>query len=268
MTEKICIEKINESLDRYPNIKNVMGDVSKVTKIYNYPYKQDKKIDHEWNIFGILNSEDFSDELIDETKEKIKNTNGILELISFSQCLNHISFKKRILERINYLIEKLKEYYSSEQFKSGLMNSPFSFLSELEFANFCLDSKYEIIEIEPQLTSGKKLDLKVKIKDRLTLVEVITPRLKLSMLQKQVGFFPISAEIENNIKSEFEHHEIEINNIQEDFILVIDGDYAGIDEINMTSAINNFCKKAKNKNLSGIYLKKGNQFIFFNGTSD
>ncbi|MBU1974029.1 MAG: hypothetical protein KKH52_01385, partial [Nanoarchaeota archaeon] len=194
----------------------------------------------------------------------------ILELISYNSYLGHITFKKRILGRIDFLIGKLNDVYLKEQFRSGLMNNPFSFLSELEFANFCIKSEYEIIETEPKLKSGKKLDLKVKMNHKPILVEVITPRIKLGMLQKQVGFFPISAEIENNIRSEFEHHQIEINNINEDFILVIDGDYAGIDLINLKSALKEFYNKYKNKNkyLSGIYLKRGDKFFFLNSTKN
>lgn len=266
MNDTINIKRINETLDRYPNLKNMFGEIGKISTIYNYQYKQDKNIDYEWNFFGILNSEDYSNELIEEIKDKkIKLTESIPELISFNLTLNNISFKKRILGKVNFLVQKLSNAYSSDQLKEGLTNNPFSFLSELEFANFCLESKYKIIEVDPVLNSGKKLDLKIEMNSKPVLVEVVTPRLKLNMLQKQVGFFPISAEIENNIKAEFEHHQIEINDIKEDFIIVINGDYAGLDSINIQSAIMEFSKKheIQSRYISGIFLKRWDKFVYF-----
>lgn len=265
MNEQINLTRIQNSIAEYPNLKRIFGEIKEVKTLYWFPYKQDKS-EYEWNFFGILNSEDFSDGQIKEAENRLKETCGILERIDWSSYLNHISFKKRILSRLNLLIGELNKVYSDEQLKAGLLNNPFSFFSELEFAKFCLDSGYEIIEVEPSLSSGKKLDLKIKINNKSALVEVITPRLKLSMLQKQVGSFPISAEIENNIKSEFEHHEIEMNDITEDFILVIDGGYAGIDMINLQSAIDKFCKnqKTETKYLSGVFLKRGYTFNLIN----
>jgi len=269
MEEQINLDRIRASLEKYPNLKQAFRRIDAVKNIYNFPYKQDKS-EYEWNFFGILNSEDFSDELIKEVENKLKTANWPLEFISWRSYLNHILFKKRILTRLNFLAGQLNKLYSNEQLETGLLNNPFSFLSELEFANYCLESSYKIIDVEPLLSTGKKLDLKIEVNNEPTLVEVITPRLKLSMLQKQVGFFPISAEIENNIHAEFAHHEIEMNDIKEDFILVIDADYSGVDMINIQAALEEFYKnqKTQTRYLTGIFLKKGDSFNFIKSRED
>ena len=85
------------------------------------------------------------------------------------------------------------------------------------------------------------------------------------MLERSVGAFSISDELEFNLKSEFDHHEIINNGINEGFIIVCNGDYAGIDSINIQSAIEKFDKTMKNesKYLSGIFLKERDKFTFF-----
>ena len=223
---------MKQSLKKYPKLSEIYGEIAKINGLYSFPYKQDKKIDKEFNFYGILNSTD-------------------IYFVNF-------------LQRLNNICENLENLYSNEQIKNGLNNNVFSFSSELEFANYCQTNGIEILEIEPPLKSGKKLDLKIKSENKLIFIEVITPRIKLSMIQKGSGFFPISLELENNILAEFNHHEIEINEIEEPFIVVMDGDYAGIDEINLLTAIEEFLKKYKSKAnyLKGIILKRREKYLY------
>lgn len=227
LDKPINYERLNLNLNKYPRLSEIYGEITKINGLYSSPYKQDKKIEPEYNFYGILNS-----------------TN-----------INFIN----LLGKLNNLCEKLEKVYYKEQIKNGLNNNVFSFLSELEFANYFQTNGIEILEIEPLLKSGKKLDLKIKIGNKQILVEVITPREKLSMVQKDYAYWaPISLELENNILAEFNNHKIE-----EPFIIAIDGDYAGIDEINLKTTIEEFLKmnKSKANYLKGIILKRKDKYF-------
>lgn len=228
----INYSRINQNLKTYPKLFDIFGDLTKIKQVYSSPYKQDTYVGREYNFYGLLNSTDQT--------------------------------FKSIIGNLNSLCKNLENLYSGEQLKQGIHNNVFSFISELKFANFCFTNGIEILEVEPKLSSGKKLDLKIKIKDTPTLVEVITPREKLDAVRKPRGWPPISQELEYNIFAEFNHHEIEINDIREPFIIVVDGDYAGIDEVNLQSAVKEFTENNKMmaKYLTYIILMRGESYSF------
>ena len=230
MEKSINYERMNQNLKKYPKLSEIYGEITKINGLYFYPYGHNKELEPEYNFYGVLNSTD----------------------IGFVSTL----------QKLNDICENLENYYSNKQIKNGLNNNVFSFLSELKFANYCQTNGIEILEIEPTLKSGNKLDLKIKIENKQIFVEVITPRIKQSMVGS--GFPPISVELENNILAEFKHHKIEINEIEEPFIIVIDGDYAGIDIINLIAAREKFLNKYKSKAnyLKGIILKRMEKYTY------
>lgn len=256
---------ITSTLRGYPKLLEIFGEIKTVKKLCVPVYKQDKELDYQYTIYGILNSQDYPDENVEKAREELRNTEDILTAISINTRLELLTFKKRILERLNHLCTKLSSLYSNAILKTGLENNVFSFLSELEFAEYCQLNNITILEIQPKLKTGKELDIKIEIDSIPVFVEVITPRLKKSLVEKQTGSFSISLELDNNIRYEFEHHEIEINKIKEPFILVIDGNYSGIDEINMKCAIKKFIEnnKDKAKFLTGIYLKREDSYRYY-----
>ncbi|MCK5659823.1 MAG: hypothetical protein KAH86_00580 [Methanosarcinales archaeon] len=229
MNNSINNNRINQNLKTYPKLSDIFGQLPKIKQIKAYPYRQDTNL-WEYNFYGILNS----------TDPMFKDTLG----------------------NLNLLCKNLDHLYSDEQLKQGIRNNVFSFLSELKFANHCLTNGIEILEIEPQLSSGKKLDFKIKVEDTATLIEVITPRGKLEYIQKAYKWHDLSHKLETNMHAEFVHHNIEINDIKEPFIIVIDGDYAGIDEINLQLAIKEFIKNNKTmaKYLTGAILNRGETY--------
>ena len=85
------------------------------------------------------------------------------------------------------------------------------------------------------------------------------------MLEKGVGFFSISAEIEYNLLHEFETHKIEENCLNKNIVIVVDGSYSGIDKINMEAAMETFSKNNPNYSrfLEGIFLKRGEEYFYF-----
>lgn len=232
---EINVCEINSTLKNYPKIHSIFGDkdIERVEDIYRYPYKKQGCNEPEFNIYGVLNSP-------------------------------NVIWKTWLLDRFECLAKKLSGVYSDEQIRSGLQNDPFSFKSELEFAEFCLNSGIEIIEINPKLNTGKKMDLLIKLRSQQVFVEVITPRIKLKMLTQKAGCFSISGEIENNIVSEFKHHEIQQNELKHPFIIVIDSSYGRIDFINILGTINEFNANHPKLSelLSGIVLMQGRMYSF------
>lgn len=208
------VDEINTTLKRFTKLNKLMSGINKSKELYSYPYKNIGIMEEEYNFWGVLNSSD-------------KN------------------WKLNLLSRIEFLINELKELYSDDIIKRGLMNNPFSFKSELEFAFFCKNNGIKILEIEPELKTGKKLDLLIQINSIDILVEVITPRQKAEMIIKNVGFFPISGEIEYNLSGEFDNHKIVENYINQPFLIAINPIYSGTNEIEISCAIEEFNKKFK-----------------------
>jgi len=231
---KKTFKQINDTLIKYPYLYSLFGPVKKMKKFMIPTYKQEPKLDEEYNIFEILNS---------------PNT----------------AVWDNFLKRLDYLSEKLNKLYSNDVLKEGISNSPFSFLSELEFAEYCEKKGFKILEVCPKLQNGKKLDFKVRFEDFTALVEVITPRMKLEMVKTKIGVFSITGELENNLLSEFKEHKIEENNCQEKIIFVIDGNHSAIDSINMITSLKAFVEKnpSKAKFLLGVFLKRGKEYIYF-----
>jgi len=231
MTE-INIIEINATLKKFFKLHRIINNVQKVKKIYSYPYKKIGIMKEEYNFYGILNSPDND-------------------------------WKMNFLARLEFLINELEDIYSDDNIKKGIINNSFSFKSELEFALFCKNNNIKILKTEPKLKTGKKLDLLIQIDSTKILVEVITPRLKAKMVKKNVGFFSISGEIEYNLFGEFKSHEILKNEINQPFFIAIDPIYAGINEIEISCAIEEFNNKFEDISpyLCGIILMNPKRYI-------
>jgi hypothetical protein len=225
----INLTEINNTLKRFKEIYSLFGDISEVREIYNYPYIKQGLNKEEYNFYGILNS-------------------------------SNEDWKIQFLSKIDFMIKEVNLIFSREQIKNGLMNNPFSFNSELEFALFCKIKGIKIIESEPQIAYGNKLDLMIEIKGQRVLIEVITPRIKKEMIERNCGFFPISGEIEFNIFQEFNSHNL--NQTPVPFALAINPIYAGIDEIQVSCAIEEFRNNHKklSRFLLGVILMRPKKY--------
>lgn len=235
MNHSISYNCINSTLKKFPKLFEIFGEIkNKNIRLTSPIYKQNKGLNHKYTFYGILNSPD---------SRRWSN----------------------FLKKLDALSKKLDRLYSSSALKEGISNDPFSFLSELEFADYCLSRGFKILEVHPKLSNGKKLDLRIEFEDNPTLVEIITPHMKKNMVEIECGFFPISAGLENNIHHEFEEHKIINNNIREQFVIVIAGDYATVDEINLQAAIEEFVKKYQNESmfLTGVFLNRMGFYEYF-----
>jgi hypothetical protein len=239
MEEEINLQRINLSLKRYPKLFDIFGEIEKVKNVRRYPYGKNES-EHELNFYGILNSCGLSSE---ET------------------------FKNRLLRRLNDLCEELGNLYSHNELKRGILKDIYGFISELEFAYFCMTGDFDILDVEPKVSSRNKEEhrshFKIEFKGEPVFVEVMTLRMRLHKYQYSCGTFHISDKVERSISGEFKKHAI--NDIKEPFIVVIDGAYAGIDRINIMSAVELIVKryKQKLKFLRGVFLQRGDVYSYF-----
>jgi hypothetical protein len=227
MKEEIS-KKIDENLKKYPNLKKVI-QTAKKTELFTYPYKNQNMDEKEYTIWGIIHT----------SQDNLLN----------SQYFNYWLLK---LEKI---IESLSpKPYSKEQIQKGLLRNPFNFLSELIFAEFCVENEVKIIDIEPELKLGSKLDFLIKKEGTNILVEVTTPLPKPDF--SGCGGYPMSLKLENNIRDKFNKHKIIKNKIEQPFIIVMDSYRWKIDAFNVFSSIKEFNNKHKSFSpyLSGIFV--------------
>ncbi len=226
---------INKRLKEHPRLLQALGEITKEKSTSKLVYPNNEKLGSIYTIYGILNSSED----------------------------DYQSFRHKLI-KLNDLSDKLSNLYSKEDIKKGVCNDFFSFLVEIEFANFCCDKNIEIIEKNPVLNTGNRLDFKIKIGSIVSLIEVIKPMMKQEMLEKEVGSFSLSGELEENFYYEFNTHKILDNEIKEPFIIVLNKDYSSRDEY-VDEAIENFKKKyEKEANiLTGILLIENEKCAFF-----
>ena len=144
--------------------------------------------------------------------------------------------------------------YSKEQIQKGLLRNPFNFLSELIFAEFCVNNEIKIIEVEPELKLGSKLDFLIEKQGTKILIEVTHPLPKPDFFG--CGGYSMSLKLENNIYGKFNQHKIIKNKIEQPFIIVMDSYRWSMDAFNVFSSIKEFNNKHKSFSpyLSGIFV--------------
>ncbi|TAL47473.1 hypothetical protein EPN87_02815 [archaeon] len=167
------------------------------------------------------------------------------------------------LTRLNNFIKSTsKIYLSKKKLRNKIYSSPFSTMWELEFANYCTSQNISIIP-EEKTVGNSNVDFKISLAGSDVLVECHARRLKKKEEKEHVAIGDITRDLANTVTGKQNENEIP-SDLKMPLILAIDGNYAGVDPINVESFFNFRSKEFHF--VSAIFLKHTGSYTIIQNT--
>lgn len=163
------------------------------------------------------------------------------------------------LTKLNDFVYTTNKIYSSKKkLRDKICSSPFSTMWELEFASYCISKNISIVE-EVKTVDNSNVDFKISLDGSDVLVEAHVRRLKKKEEKEHATVGNITRSLVDTITEKINQNEIP-SNMKLPLILAIDGNYAGIDSINVESFFD--FKSEDFYIVSGIFLKNTSRYTF------
>ncbi|MFW6230464.1 MAG: hypothetical protein ACOC32_00375 [Nanoarchaeota archaeon] len=203
--------------------------------------------------------------LLKRLPKELKKYYSADEFSIFSIAISDQKYWSDFLERLNELVVK-NELYSEKRIRVKLFDNVFTFLTELEFGNYLIKAN---ISPETDVKYFRAKDIDYKLPSNLY-IEITTPRINQTDREtwlKEATAVPITFGVDQTIISKIEKQDMLSaikNGFTEPIILLINGDYRGIDEIAIEACRDKLEKEHHDEfsAISGILLKRFENYIF------